>query len=222
VRPSPPAPGPLERSALLEQLSSEIQLVRADHPIRVAIDGVDAAGKTFLADELVEPLAKSGREVIRASIDGFHRPRAERMHRGPESPEGYYLDSFDHEVFDGVFLLRPELIAAWDFKIFLEVDFNEAVRRATTRDRSLFGSPEAAVDRHNRRYLPGQRIYLDSVHPQDLADVAINNSDPTHPVLLASRRTPTQPSRSERLPRRTPAGCKARHEVERGAVAQGE
>jgi hypothetical protein len=36
----------------------------AGHPVRVAVDGVDAAGKTSLADELVGPLAARGRTVL--------------------------------------------------------------------------------------------------------------------------------------------------------------
>jgi uridine kinase len=61
----------------------------------VAIDGPDAAGKTTLADLLAAAIAGRGRPVVRASIDGFHRPRAERYRRGELSPKGYYLDSFD-------------------------------------------------------------------------------------------------------------------------------
>jgi uridine kinase len=33
--------------------------------------------------------------VVRASIDDFHHPRAIRHRRGRESPEGFYLDSYD-------------------------------------------------------------------------------------------------------------------------------
>ena len=84
------------RSACLGRLVTAIGAVRCDHPTRVAIDGVDAAGKTTLADELVEPLTRTGRQVIRASVDGFHLPRAARYRRGPDSPEGYFLDSFDY------------------------------------------------------------------------------------------------------------------------------
>jgi uridine kinase len=50
----------------------------------------------MLADELVEPLRRAGRQVVRASVDGFHNPRAVRYARGPDSPEGYFLDSFDY------------------------------------------------------------------------------------------------------------------------------
>ena len=81
---------------MLEQLAAAIVARRLDHPTRVAIDGVDGSGKTTLADELVEPIRCHGREVIRASVDSFHKPRAVRHERGPDSPEGYFLDSFDY------------------------------------------------------------------------------------------------------------------------------
>jgi len=86
----------MTRTEMLEQLAKSITAVRLDHPTRVAIDGVDGSGKTTLADELVEPIRRAGREVIRASVDGFHQPRAVRYTRGPDSPEGYFLDSFDY------------------------------------------------------------------------------------------------------------------------------
>lgn len=60
--------------------------------VLVAVDGPDAAGKTTLADELAATLTTP---AVRASIDGFHRPRAARLRRGDRSPEGYYRDSFD-------------------------------------------------------------------------------------------------------------------------------
>jgi uridine kinase len=88
----------LSRAELLGRLADAIERVRRPHPVRVAVDGPDAAGKTTLADELAEVLGGRGRRVVRASIDGFHRPRAARYRLGPDSPEGYYLDSFDLEA----------------------------------------------------------------------------------------------------------------------------
>src|SRR5437763_3560056 len=84
------------RAAVVAELVETIAAVCRPHPVRVAIDGPDAAGKTTLADELAAGLRGRGREAIRASIDGFHRPRAARYRRGPDSPEGYYEDSFDY------------------------------------------------------------------------------------------------------------------------------
>jgi uridine kinase len=86
------------RAALLERLAALIDAVERPHPVRVAIDGPDAAGKTTLADELAGLLRRGGRAVVRASIDGFHRPREERYRRGPDSPLGYYADSFDYDA----------------------------------------------------------------------------------------------------------------------------
>ncbi len=60
--------------------------------LRVAVDGRTASGKTTLADELGVAVEAAGRPVVRTSIDGFHRPRAERHARGRYSAEGYYHD----------------------------------------------------------------------------------------------------------------------------------
>jgi uridine kinase len=84
------------RSEVIGQIARYVAAVERPHPVRVGIDGISAAGKTTLADELVEPLEQLGRTVIRAQIDDFHRPMAERYQLGRLSPEGYYLYSFDY------------------------------------------------------------------------------------------------------------------------------
>lgn len=94
-----------EREECLARLSGLILAVERPHPVRVAIDGPDAAGKTILADELAPLIAAAERPVIHASIDGFHRPRAERIARGAELPEGYFDDSFDYPALLGGLLL---------------------------------------------------------------------------------------------------------------------
>lgn len=83
---------------VLLQTVAEVILEAPSHDIlRVAIDGADGAGKTTFADELVAFLAESGREVIRASVDGFHHPREVRYRLGRGSPKGFYRDSYNYE-----------------------------------------------------------------------------------------------------------------------------
>jgi uridine kinase len=62
----------------------------------VAIDGVDGAGKTTFGDRLKPLIERRGRKVLRASVDGFHNPRAIRYRRGKSDPLGYFLDSYDY------------------------------------------------------------------------------------------------------------------------------
>jgi len=65
--------------------------------VRVAVDGRGGAGKTVFADELAAVLTAAGRTVVRGSVDGFHRPRADRYRRGRTSALGYWLDAFDYD-----------------------------------------------------------------------------------------------------------------------------
>ncbi len=91
---------------MLDDLATAITNLGAATPVRIAIDGRTASGKTTLADELAEAIRRRGRSVIRTSIDGFHRPKVERYARGRFSAEGYYYDARDlHAVM--TFLLAP-------------------------------------------------------------------------------------------------------------------
>ncbi|WP_246664924.1 uridylate kinase [Neorhizobium sp. P12A] len=90
----------------MKSLATSISSIELARPIRVAVDGRTASGKTTLADELAEQLIAVGRDVIRTSIDGFHRPKAERYARGRHSPEGYYYDARDLDAINAL-LLSP-------------------------------------------------------------------------------------------------------------------
>jgi uridine kinase len=76
------------RDEMLGRMAEAVGSLTVAHPIRVAIDGPPAAGKTTLADELAVVLREQGRDVIRATIDDFLFPRAQRYPRGEYSAEG--------------------------------------------------------------------------------------------------------------------------------------
>jgi uridine kinase len=83
------------RSAVVDAIAATLEALRLPHPLRVAVDGRTASGKTTLADELAAVLRARSRDVVRTSIDGFHRPRSERYRRGRDSAEGYLEDARD-------------------------------------------------------------------------------------------------------------------------------
>lgn len=87
----------LDRIAVLAAVTDLIILRRRPGGVlRVGIDGVDGSGKSVLGDEFASTLRARGLTVVRASVDGFHRPVSERYRRGRRSPHGYYEDSFDY------------------------------------------------------------------------------------------------------------------------------
>jgi uridine kinase len=83
---------------LFDSLADELIRLHGHGRAIVAIDGVDGAGKTTFADNLAEAIQKKGHPVFRASVDGFHRPKAERYRLGKDSPEGFYRESFDYSA----------------------------------------------------------------------------------------------------------------------------
>jgi uridine kinase len=209
------------RAEMIGHLAEAIGSVTAPHPARIAVDGPPAAGKTTLADELAAVLRAQGREVIRATIDEFLFPRAQRYPRGEYSAEGCYFDAHDYHalnrvlldplgpggdrrfqpavydratdtassppvttapadavlIFDGVFLLRPELIDRWDLRIFVSAELEKTVDRAVVRE------GRAEVERRWReRYLPAQRLYFATARPADQADIVVHNDEPERPL----------------------------------------
>ena len=216
---------PGTREQVLGRLAEAVGSVTVAHPTRVAIDGPPAAGKTTLADELAVVLRAQGRDVIRATIDDFLFPRAQRYPRGEYSAEGCYFDTHDYDalnrvlldplgptgdrrfqhtvydraadaalsppvttaradavlIFDGVFLLRPELMDRWDLRIFVSTALEKTVDRAVIRERGV-SSPAEVERRWRKRYLPAQQLYFTTVRPTDHADIVVHNDEPERPV----------------------------------------
>ncbi|NTH49135.1 uridine kinase [Agrobacterium rhizogenes] len=92
------------RINFVEQLANQIAALEGR--VVVAIDGVDGSGKTTFADELALLVMKANRSVVRASVDGFHNPKAVRYRRGKSDPEGFFLDSYNYDSLRR-FLLDP-------------------------------------------------------------------------------------------------------------------
>jgi uridine kinase len=78
------------------------------HPTRVGLDGRSAAGKTTLADALVDLVqSTTKRPILRASIDDFHRPGHKfRSIREEWTPQSYYDEAYDYIAFRDL-VLRP-------------------------------------------------------------------------------------------------------------------
>jgi uridine kinase len=171
----------------------------------------------------------SARPVVRVGIDHFKRAVALRTAYPADSPESYYLDSWDNAaivrwllaplgpggdrhyrsavmdlpalnavdgpvlvapddailIADGCFLQRPELNPYWDLRVWLDVDFEDVLRRGVERDKSwMGGSADAARARYLSKYIPGERRYIEDVNPRRNAQVVVDNRDPANPRIV--------------------------------------
>jgi uridine kinase len=203
------------RRRVLEQVAQAIAGVAArDRVMLVAIDGVDGAGKSTFGDELAPHLEAGGRTVIRASVDSFHRPRAERYTRGRDSPEGFFRDSYDYERLKAA-LLDP-LQAGLDFRrAAFDVETDQRVlsplehaqpgsilvfdgiflHRPELRDYWDFSiylevpwQKNHHLTKHPEwnlpRYAEGQSIYIRECGPAALATMVIDNTKLESPVII--------------------------------------
>lgn len=76
-------------------MTAAIARRRGEAVLRVAVSGIDGAGKSTFGDELADALRRHDVPVIRSTTDSFHNPRSVRWARGKLSPEGFYRDSHD-------------------------------------------------------------------------------------------------------------------------------
>lgn len=130
-------------------------------------------------DRLLTPLGPNGDRRYRlASLDWA----TDEALNPPEevAPDNSIL------IVDGIFLLRPELVDNWDYRIFVHTDFDKAMERALRRDGHSFGSADNIRTLYSRRYHPAQRAYLEQSQPHTKADVIVDNNDPSEPKLIFS------------------------------------
>ncbi|HKV98641.1 MAG TPA: hypothetical protein VJN96_02395 [Vicinamibacterales bacterium] len=92
----------MDRVELIQSLAAGLASLEPPHPLRVAIDGVDGAGTTTLADELATEIERLGRPVVRDA-------------REPAEANAVV-------IVDDCFLHRPETLATFDFTVFVHVD----------------------------------------------------------------------------------------------------
>ena len=91
-------------------------------------------------------------------------------------------------IIDSVFAFRSEYNDCWEYRIWLDVDPELAIRRGIFRDAAMEGFEETAR-LHRDRYYASEVIYLAEVRPQSAEDIIIDNRDFAQPRILSRRNT---------------------------------
>ena len=86
-------------------------------------------------------------------------------------------------LIEGIFLFRQEITPFLHIKIFVHADFEAVLNRVMTRDRMALGDEAAVRSQYEKKYIPGQRLYLSEAKPADISDIVIENSDYHRPTV---------------------------------------
>lgn len=79
-------------------------------------------------------------------------------------------------------LYRPPVNDLFDYKVYLEVDYDEVIRRGKERDVPLFGGD--IIQRYIDFYIPLQQLYERQCSPKQQSHLVVNNNDVHRPVIL--------------------------------------
>lgn len=91
------------------------------------------------------------------------------------------IDETTIVLLEGVLLFRPPLMEYIDFKVYLDISFEEMLKRAKLRDVPKFG--EGILEKFVTRYIPVQQRYMAECGPVAAGDIVIDNNDHQAPVV---------------------------------------
>ncbi|OOZ80709.1 uridine kinase [Bacillus cereus] len=91
-------------------------------------------------------------------------------------------------IVDGTFLLKKDIEYLFDYKIFVDTNFEIARKRGAKRETEAFGSYKEAEKMFLNRYHAACKMYIEEHNPKDCADVVFRNSDLAKPELIFQER----------------------------------
>jgi phosphoglycolate phosphatase-like HAD superfamily hydrolase/uridine kinase len=124
--------------------------------------------------DLLVPLRQSKDETVSLTLLNLFSDRYEVQKQ-------YSFDRETIVLFEGVFLFRKELSPYLDYKIYLDIPWEESRRRAMSRDIPLYG--EDILRRYAEKYWPAQEKHLTEYPPSQIADLFIDNRNWEYPQI---------------------------------------
>ncbi|HDR3888700.1 TPA: hypothetical protein QCO65_003118 [Bacillus cereus] len=91
-------------------------------------------------------------------------------------------------IVDGTFLLKKDIEHLFDYKIFVDTDFEIARNRGAKRETEVFGSYEEAEKMFLNRYHAACKMYIEEHNPKECANVIFQNSDLENPEVIFQER----------------------------------
>jgi uridine kinase len=136
----------------------------------------DSFNYASLIENILDPLSPGGNLKIRRLT--FDPTSNSEVDNGFETVQENAV-----VLFDGIFLMRPELERYWDIMIFVDITTETAMSRAYDRELRNGLSYTEISQLYEKRYFAGQRIYFERCHPLERADIVIENNDFRSPFV---------------------------------------
>lgn len=122
----------------------------------------------LLCNEILEPISK-GKEISKTlTLLDLESDQFTNI-------QEYHINKETIVIIEGVLLYREPLYRYFDLKIFLDISFNEVLRRASLRDVPIYG--EEFLDKYRNKYIPIQKKYIAEHNPIIHSDIVIDNND---------------------------------------------
>lgn len=83
-------------------------------------------------------------------------------------------------------LYRPPVDPFFDYRVFMDISFDQVLKRAKERDVPKYG-PEI-IEKYMKKYIPAQKMYMEKFSPKQRANLVINNDDYNRPSIQNGRR----------------------------------
>lgn len=78
---------------------------------------------------------------------------------------------------DGAYIFKKIYREHWDLKLYLQTDFNTALKRGIQRDLVLLGGLKSTKEKYDNRYHKASKMYIEENKPTEFADIIIDNTE---------------------------------------------
>lgn len=171
--------------AYLKARGKHTQLVHIDdflNPKAIRYAGNDQADKYYtksfnfelLIDKLLKPISQKGKISTKLTALNLETDKF-------DTTRNYDIKTDSIVILEGVFLFRKELAPYIDYKVYLDISFEECKHRAALRDST------AIAAKYDDKYLPAEQRYIREYAPEKSADLATDNNNAEYPKILRQR-----------------------------------
>jgi len=94
----------------------------------------------------------------------------------------YNIDVDTIVIVEGVLLYRDPIDKYFDLRLFLDISFEEVLKRAEVRDVPKYGIE--FLERYRNKYIPIQQKYITNYLPREKSEIIIDNHNYLRPMII--------------------------------------